>query len=447
MAQKARKPKSEDTVRAFLLHLYHREHRGKTTIYAIGKLESGETFGLVDDRDRPAFFVRASDQVETQKHTSSFPVALEDSTWTTMDGEPVVKVSCDRTSVLRKFADLLAQNGIRTYEADVTPTRQYLINRGLRRTVRITGPHRSGTGVDRVYINPELEPADWEPKLVVLALDIETNREATEVFAVSLVGTGPKRKHRTEEIHIVGKPSRKDPKNLTCHATEPDLLQAVADRIREMDPDILTGWNLVDFDLPVLQRRFDAHRLQFNLGRTRDESWYREGKTWGGSGMVVHGRQVMDALHLIRTTLQRYEDLRLGTVAKAILGRGKTLQAGDEEGMPEVIAKAYREDRQTFCEYCLEDSRLVRDILKAEGLIELSLRRSLLTGLPLDRAWGSVAAFEFLYMTELHKRQMVAPTVGVDQPDQVGAPGGLVMALQSGLYRNVLVFDFKSLYP
>ncbi|NOZ21406.1 MAG: DNA polymerase II, partial [Planctomycetes bacterium] len=116
-------------------------------------------------------------------------------------------------------------------------------------------------------------------------------------------------------------------------------------------------------------------------------------------------------------------------------------------GMPEVIAKAYREDRQTFCEYCLEDSRLVQDILKAEGLIELSLRRSLLTGLPLDRAWGSVAAFEFLYMTELHKRQMVAPTVGVDQPDQVGAPGGLVMALQSGLYRNVLVFDFKSLYP
>ena len=54
--------------------------------------------------------------------------------------------------------------------------------------------------------------------------------------------------------------------------------------------------------------------------------------------------------------------------------------------MSSRIELAYREDRKAFCEYCLEDLRLVRDILEAEGLIHLSLRRSRLTGLPVERS-------------------------------------------------------------
>ena len=49
--------------------------------------------------------------------------------------------------------------------------------------------------------------------------------------------------------------------------------------------------------------------------------------------------------------------------------------------------------------------------------------------------------------SELHKRGMVAPTNGVDRVKLGGAPGGLVMTSKAGLYRNVFVFDFKSLYP
>ena len=132
---------------------------------------------------------------------------------------------------------------------------------------------------------------------------------------------------------------------------------------------MLTGWNLVDFDLTVLQRRFRALALPFNLGRSSDSSWYQEGEIWGGSRMVVHGRQVLDALHLIRGTLQRFDDYRLETVARQVLGRGKRFAGGGDAGesMPEVILRAYREDRTAFCEYCLEDSRLVRDLLEGGG--------------------------------------------------------------------------------
>ena len=434
-------------LRAFLIHVFHRHRREGTVLYAIGRLETGETFGLVDNHVRPLLYVRISDRERVHALAGPLGVSLDESPWTTMDGEPVMRASCSRLPTLRKLADRLSDDDIRTYEADVTLGRQYMMNFGVRGAVTITGARQPGKGVDWVYIDPQIAVGDWEPPLAVLSLDIETNEEATEVYAVSLVGTGHQARHQTEEIHIVGEAHTEDPPNLICHPTEGELLKALAERIRAIDPDVLTGWNIVDFDLPVLQRRFRALKLEFNLGRTLDSSWYQAGEVWGSSRMTVYGRQVLDALHLVRATLQRYDDYRLDTVARAILGRGKTLEADDETTMPEAIMHAYRDDRQAFCEYCLEDSRLVRDLLEAEGLVELSLRRSMLTGLPLQRAWGSIAAFEFLYISELHRRGIVAPTTGVDRPTNVGAPGGLVMTSQGGLYHYVFVFDFKSLYP
>ena len=430
--------------RGFLLHVFPRQQGGKTTVCAIGRLENGQTFGLVDDRQQPSFYVRQSDGEALTKRGGIAGAPCDRST---MDGEPVLEVSSPLTSPLRRMARSLERDGIRTYEADFSHTARFLVDRQLNGAVQIGGPWRPGDGVDRVYQNPQLSPATWEPQLAVLSLDLETNRQASQIWAASLVGTGPTPEHQLEEIHLLGAATSDDPPHVHCHADEHALLQALCQRIRAIDPDVLTGWNVVDFDLTVLQRRCQALRLPFNLGRTQDESWYQEGRIWGGSRMVVYGRQVLDALHLIRASLQRFEDYRLGTVAQAILGRGKTLEGNDDEAMPERIQRAYKEDRAAFCKYCLEDSRLVRDLLAAEGLIELTLSRSLLTGLPLERSWGSVAPFDYLYIGQLHRRGLVAPSHGVDQDRRHSAPGGLVIAPQAGLYRHVFIFDFKSLYP
>ena len=81
----------------------------------------------------------------------------------------------------------------------------------------------------------------------------------------------------------------------------------------------------------------------------------------------------------MRGSAQRFEDYRLGTVAQAVLGRGKTLQADEDDTMPEAIAHAYVHDR-TVLRLLPEDARLVWDMLQAEGIMNLSLRRALLTG-------------------------------------------------------------------
>jgi DNA polymerase-2 len=58
---------------------------------------------------------------------------------------------------------------------------------------------------------------------------------------------------------------------------------------------------------------------------------------------------------------------------------------------------------------------------------------------------GSVAAFINLYLPKLHRAGYIAP----NRPEDGGlaSPGGYVMSSKPGLYKHVLVLDFKSLYP
>jgi DNA polymerase-2 len=68
--------------------------------------------------------------------------------------------------------------------------------------------------------------------------------------------------------------------------------------------------------------------------------------------------------------------------------------------------------------------------------------------MPLDRVGAQIAAVDSLYLGALRARGRVAPSVrAVDETAATSIAGGLVLDSVPGLYRNILVFDFKSLYP
>ncbi len=426
--------------RGFLLDVFQRSLNGKAVLYGLGRLENGDTFGLVERRVRPHFFIRASDLDAAKPLIGGNGVGWADSAFRTMDGQAAVRLYADHERPLRRLAEKLGEHGVRSFEADLPLSRRYLIDRSVTGPVSIDGAWKRGREVDWVTVDPEISPTDREPELLSLFVDIETTPEADRITAISLVAGD------LEEVHVLGCSDPADPGHLHSHPTERELLAAFRERVREIDPDIITGWNVVDFDLRVLLGRLGALGIGRDLGRSSEESVFREGRRYGGSRVRMPGRQVLDALHLVRRIPQRFDDYRLDTVAQAVLGRGKLLHASDRK-MPEVIMDAYEHDRQTFAEYCLEDARLVRDILAETDLLKLTLRRSILTGLRMERAWGSVTAFDFLYLTELHKRGIVAATEPEDPQAGGGAAGGWVISPEAGLHRHIVVFDFKSLYP
>src|SRR5439155_1480781 len=97
--------------------------------------------------------------------------------------------------------------------------------------------------------------------------------------------------------------------------------------------------------------------------------------------------------------------------------------------------------------FSLGDARLVLGILARTRLVELAVERSLSTGMQLDRVGAAIASVDSLYLRALRARGRVAPSVRAAESAGAGIVGGLVLDSRPGLYRSLLVFDFKSLYP
>lgn len=359
-----------------------------------------------------------------------------------MRGEAVVRIETDAPQDLRPIAERLAAGGIPAYEADVPFAWRPLIARGIRASLALDGaprePTRAEAGVDVVFDDPDLAPADWTPALTVLSLDIETDPRATRVLSVGLAGCG------AAEVLVVGAPAPDDPPETRCVPDERTLLERTAARIRELDPDVLTGWNVIDFDFAVLARRAEALSVPFEFGRGPGALRMRPaGGWWRGHTASVPGRVVLDGVDLLRGSFIKMERYGLDFVAKTVLGEGKTIHGSSRAG---EILRQYREERASFIRYNLTDARLVLEILAKLHLVELTVERCRLTGLAPDRAGGSIAAFDMLYLTELARRGIVAPSVAAGAEAEPTA-GGHVLEPRTGLHENVLVFDFRSLYP
>ncbi len=208
---------------------------------------------------------------------------------------------------------------------------------------------------------------------------------------------------------------------------------------------MLAGWNVVDFDLAVLEARCRAHHVPFALGRAGESARVLVGSSTRQPTVArVPGRVVLDGIATLKSATHRFDRFTLEHVAGELLGRGKKIAKGADPVAE--IRRMHREDADALAAYNLEDCRLVLEIFERADLVGFAMERARLTGLAMDRQGGSVAAFDHLYLPRLHRRGFVAPDVARDVAG-VASPGGHVLDSVPGLYRDVLSFDFRSLYP
>jgi DNA polymerase-2 len=445
------------TLEGFILHSYARSKKGRTALYLIGRIEDGSTFAIVENRYRPNFYIRENDTPAVEQAAKSLAgadqsfdsgaVELLQSRLRTMDGEACRQVDCATQEAKRGLRDALQLVGTRTYEADLRVADQFRLERLIHGPVCIRGEAKAGRYVDRVFVDPEVEPGRWKPRLSVLSIDIETDVQTQAVRAIALSPQDPFQESAdlSEVVLFLG-PELHEP-GVECFSDEKALLLAFRDRVAALDPDVLTGWNVVDFDFQVLSERFRRYGISFSLGRSRETAVYLPKSEGRGSRVIMPGRQVWDGVRIVRASPETFEDYSLETVAEAILGYGKRIEVQEGEDRILAIERLYREEPRELCAYCLQDARLVHRIFAKTGLFELTLRRCVLIGVAADLAWTSIAAFEHLYIEALHQRGMVAPTFGVDPLPMDGAPGGIILTPHPGVFDDVLVFDFQSLYP
>lgn len=332
---------------------------------------------------------------------------------------------------------LLQQSDVVVFEADVRPTDRYLMERFVRGTMAVSGRAEEKSGY-LVMRNPRIRPADLDPNLSVVSLDIETSITKNIVLSIAVHGPG------LEKVFMLGEMNETGLEYLEFIESEKALLEAFIVWFSALDPDVVIGWAVVGFDLKFLQDRCDHHGVVFALGRGGAKISWRSAEQ-GAQRLfaVVPGRVVLDGIELLRTATYRFESFSLENVSRELLGRGKLVHDVDSRAFE--IEQMHQKDPASLARYNLEDCALVSDIFEKTDLISFAIQRSCLTGLELERPGGSVAAFDFLYLPRLHREGYIAPVV--DPDSMVHSPGGYVLESMPGIYRDVVVFDFKSLYP
>ncbi len=360
------------------------------------------------------------------------PVALRD-----FHMQEVVGVYLPGYRQARRGAEALAEAGLDPLEADINPADRYLMERFFAGGALIHGQARR-QGRHLQMDNPVLKAADYRPALRVLSFDIETAMEGLQLYSIGVHGVDSRGEVR--RVFMLGEGADQD--FVQSVDTQENLLCEFLDWVADYDPDVLIGWNVVNFDTWYLERlaRHSGQRLA--LGRGRGSARWRELDDEGDRRTVqVPGRVVLDGIELLRAAFYRFESFALDNVARELLGEGKLLHGA---GRGEEIGRLFLEDKSRLAEYNLKDCELVSEIFAATSLIDFALARTAMTGLNLDRMGGSVASFDNLYLPRLHRRGYVAPNAS---RERIASPGGFVLDSTPGIYDHVLVLDFKSLYP
>ena len=435
-------------VRGFILQASYRvmptsQGSRAPVVRLFGRLEDGRSFLVRDDRRRPEFYIRSADAAKAAELRA---VHQSPTDRRAFDGTPVTRIEVEVPSDVPPLRDRLHGSGIETFEADVRFASRYLIERGIKGGCEIEGEAASN---DRllVFDNPVVRPADVSVEPSVLSFDIETDSKSERLLAISLFAPG------VDEVLIVDGTGRAMPERAVRCPTELAALGLFAERLRAFDPDVITGWNIIDFDLSVLERIAERLGLPLHLGREPGAMRIRKAEGYFGSGQAtINGRLVLDGIDLLRGAFVRMDDYSLDAVAREVLGEGKAV-AGDARDRLGEIVHNYKHDLPAFALYARTDARLAYQIVEKLRLVELAFARSRLTGMTPDRVAASIASFDFLYLTELEQVRIVAPSVrGKDSqiPDarvHVAQQGGHVLEPVAGLHSGVWVFDFKSLYP
>lgn len=419
----------------FILTSEWRDQKGRNVLLFFGLSDEIGPVEIIIDRIKNVFFINRTAQLpDMEIQYERKEVQLK-----SFSGNDVDAVYFFTNYDLKQAVEILRKNGISTYESDIDPVKRFLMERGIYSQMRISGEPIKKDNIT-IFHNPKVEPCEVSPRFKILSLDIETGTKQKLLYSiaadVSHVVQGQ------QKVFLVSGENKNLPNYVECYPDEKYLLSAFIEWFNQIDPDIIIGWHVVGFDLMFIEAKANEHGVNFNIGRANSSIVLRSRKA-GSYFAHIPGRIVIDGPTTLRNSFYSFEDYRLETVAKNLLGKGKLLTTEDKGS---EIDKLFEEDKEKLCKYNLNDAVLVSEIFNATGLIDLLVKRAKISGMLLDQLGMMSAAFDHFYLPKIHRTGLVAPNISDVQINEHAA-GGHVIEPVPGIYHDVIVLDFRSLYP
>jgi DNA polymerase elongation subunit (family B) len=251
---------------------------------------------------------------------------------------------------------------------------------------------------------------------------------------------------------------------------EKTRLLSFIEKLNEIEPDIISGWNVVNFDMQYISNRFKRLKLDFKeISPNKKVREYIQTNTQNQDiyHIKIGGIAVLDYLELYKNfTFENLESYSLQFVSI-------TENLGGKLDLDGHINDAYLRDWDKFVEYNIQDVILVKQIDDIKKFISLTIDFCSEAKIPFERVYSSISVIEGYILNTLHKKNIVVPDKqenisdrwnkdGLYKHDNIlenvlhengestfedfAVKGGHVEAIQ-GFYKHILSFDVTSLYP
>ena len=216
---------------------------------------------------------------------------------------------------------------------------------------------------------------------------------------------------------------------ICIYPSEKEMVNGLVKYFSDKDPDIVSGWNYLGFDLPYIVRRMTILGL-------RPESLARlPGKV---ERDAIRGRALFDLLEAYkRMHSGQLESYRLDAVSEEELGERKVRYTS-------TLSKLWREHPDLLIEYNFKDVELCVAINRKNSIINFYREIARYVGCPLDRTLNSSNVID-IYILRKSYGHFVLPSKGYASADEF--EGATVFDPTLGVKENVIVLDLKSLYP
>ena len=228
--------------------------------------------------------------------------------------------------------------------------------------------------------------------------------------------------------------------------SEVELIERFGQLVGEHKPDVLTGYFSDGFDLPYLKARADKYKVKLDAGLDNSPIRIRKGTL---PVAELTGIAHIDVFKFVKRMFRTaFTSFKLNDVSKELLNEEKT----DVE--LEGLFAAWNErngELEKFAEYNMQDAKLTYGLCTSllPNLIELTKLIGL-TPAELSRMSFSQLVEWYLIKEAPEFNELVPnkPEYGDERKRRMESyEGGFVYEPTPGLYKDVAVFDFMSLYP
>lgn len=424
--------------------------------------ESGKTFRAYDGNFEPYFYLKAEGNEEEIKRVIADLLKLRsydrgkeigikrvEKIRRNLSHEDLdfLKIVCTHPSDVTKIREEVKRFG-ETFEHGISYTKRYVIDKGLIPCERVELSENEQRMVESIrHLQSE---GHFVMPITLFALDIETynpkmvpNPQGDPCLMIGWADD------KEKGLFTFQKKVRD--LNTESLPTEKEMLERFGDFLKERKVDLIATYNGDQFDLPYLRDRAKALKAEMYLGRDRSAP---KSKSLGlRSQTALIGRIHFDVFPVISFLnfigAYKLQRLTLEVAYKEILG-GKKLDVKKEE-IWKVWDSNDPEKLKHLAEYCENDAYAALQLAKHVLPLEIELSR--LTGMTLFDTSRSTSGqlVEMLLMREAYRSgEMILskPRYEEVQKRMVNPVEGAFVKLPSpGVYENIAVLDFRSLYP